>query len=111
MPREIWSKFDVDEAMILSARPNEKLKKALRHWCHCSHQHLADGLLLVRTVPPWLARDLQLFVRGGLRILEEIRRSDYDVWSREIEVSRNTKLSLLFRASLFPRSIRVPTLE
>lgn len=111
MPMEIWSKFDVDEAMILSARPNEKLKKALRHWCHCSHQHLADGLLLVRTVPPWLARDLQLFVRGGLRILEEIRRSDYDVWSREIEVSRNTKLSLLFRASLFPRSIRVPTLE
>lgn len=111
MPREIWSNFDVDEAMILSAKPNEKLKKALKYWCQCSHQHLSDGLLLVQTVPPWLARDLQLFVRGGLRILEEIRRSDYDVWSREIEVSRNTKLFLLFRAWLFPRSIRVPTLK
>lgn len=111
MPQEIWSKFDVDESMILSAKPHDNLKMALKYWCQCSFRHLAEGLLLVRAVPPWLARDLQLFVRGGVKILEEIRRSDYDVWSRELEVSRKTKLFLLCQASLFPRSIRVPTLK
>lgn len=111
LPREFWSKFAIDEAIILSAKPHDNLKQALKHWCGHAHRLLVDGMPLVQTVPIWLARDLQLFVRGGLRILEEIRRSDYDVWSREIEVSRKTKLYLLLRAALFPRSIRVPSLK
>jgi hypothetical protein len=61
---------------------------------------------LVQQVPRWLARDVQLFVRGGLTILENIERAGFDVWNRPIEVTKSQKLMLLGKSILFPRSIQ-----
>ena len=50
---------------------------------------------LVGRVPGWLRIDLELFIRGGLEILDSIRRADFDVWTARPTVSRGRQLRLL----------------
>ena len=49
---------------------------------------------------PDLRVDVDLFIRGGLAVLEAIRRQKYDVWRRRPTVSKLAKLRL-FAAAYF----------
>lgn len=82
----------------------EALKQCLSEWCTEARTHLVRGLPLVTTTPRWLARDVQLFVRGGLAILDNLARSQFDAWNRQITVTKSQKLTLLIRSMLAPRS-------
>ena len=107
LPREIWERFQISESEILAGQVTENLRSALKEWGDSARMHLLSGLPLVRLTPRWLARDIQLFARGGLTILDNIKAANFDVWDRPIEVSKKQKLVLLVRAILFPRSIHV----
>ncbi len=107
LPREIWDRFQISESEILAARVTDNLQFALKDWVDSARSHLLRGLPLVRRTPRWLARDIQLFARGGLTILNNIERSNFNVWERPIEVSKKQKLVLLLRAIISPRSIHV----
>jgi squalene synthase HpnC len=107
LPRAHWGRFGLDESSILSGSNPSGLRHALIHWTGYAKELLASGLPLVRSVPLWLARDVQLFVRGGLAILKRIEQHNYDVWSSSIAVSKLTKLGLLVRAWTSPRSVSV----
>jgi squalene synthase HpnC len=54
-----------------------------------------QGLPLVRTLDRRLALDIDLFNRGGMRVLEKIRAQDYDVLRRRPAISRTDRLLLL----------------
>ena len=56
------------------------------------------GLPLTGMVERRLAIDLDLFSRGGLEILNAIKREDYDVLRARTAISKGTKLSLALRA-------------
>jgi phytoene/squalene synthetase len=45
-----------------------------------------------------LAVDLELFSRGGLRILDKIEQQDYDVLSRRPKISKIERAGLLIGA-------------
>jgi len=107
MPRAIWERFQISELEILEGRVTDNLRFALKDWVDSARTHLVRGLPLVRMTPRWLARDIQLFARGGLTILDNIALSDFNVWDRPIEVTQRQKLVLLIRAILSPRSIHV----
>lgn len=107
LPREIWERLQISESEILAGRVTDNLRFALKEWVDSARAHLLRGLPLVRLTPRWLARDIQLFARGGLTILNNIERSNFNVWDRPIEVSKKQKLVLLLRATLSPRSIHV----
>ena len=55
-----------------------------------------------------LGIDLELFSRGGLAVLEKIRRQDYDVIAERPKVSKSDRVSILLgaivRRGLSPRS-------
>jgi squalene synthase HpnC len=104
LPRERWLKHHVDESMFLQAKVTPELQLALSEWCDLAHGYLTSGLALVQQVPFWLARDVQLFARGGMAILRNIARHRFDSWSYPIEVTKLQKLSLLARAIVSPRS-------
>jgi len=57
------------------------------------------GLPLARRVDRRLAVDIELFSRGGLRVLEKIERQNYDVLSRRPVISRLDRLRLLLEAA------------
>ena len=107
LPRDIWDRFQITETEILRGRVSDNLRIALQVWVDSARTLLVRGLPLVQLTPRWLARDIQLFARGGLEILNNICRSNFNVWDQPIEVSKNQKLKLLVRAILFPRSIHV----
>jgi phytoene/squalene synthetase len=100
-----WSKHQLTESSILNGGQQEQFRAALSEWAMFARGMLQDGLPLVSLVPLWLARDLQLFVRGGLHLLDELARNDYDSWTKPIEVSKVAKLKLILRAWFSPRSL------
>lgn len=110
-PRERWAKDGLTEQDILSGSGSARLRTAVQDWCYFAESKLLAGLPLVKRVPFWLARNVQLFVRGGLSILHAIEDAHFDVWSREIEVRRSTKIGLLLRGWLQPRSTSVKRLR
>jgi squalene synthase HpnC len=105
LPREYWRKHQLSETSLLKGEQLPQLQAALAEWGAKARGMLVDGLPLVKLVPLWLARDLQLFVRGGLCILDELARHNYDAWNQSIEVSKFSKLRLLVRAWFSPRSL------
>ncbi len=94
-PQTLWRRFGVAEVDILKAHPSGSLKGMLREWVACAQQYLMDGHRLINVVPRWLAMDVDLFVRGGLRILHEIEKLDYDVWTSRPTVGKTAKAWLL----------------
>ncbi len=54
-----------------------------------------EGLPLVKTVDKRLAFDLDLFSRGGMRILEKIEQQNYNVLARRPAISKFERVQLL----------------
>jgi phytoene/squalene synthetase len=54
-----------------------------------------DGLPLVKTVDRRLAFDLELFSRGGMRVLEKIEQQNYNVLVRRPSISKFERVQLL----------------
>lgn len=97
-PRDLWHRHGVDEAMILRATRTDELQSMLREWVQTAETLFRQGMPLVKSVPSWLAVDVDLFVRGGLEILKQIERAKFDVWTSRPTVSKLSKLKLLARA-------------
>ena len=110
LPKDLWNRFQVTESEILAGKASDNLRYALKVWVDLARTCLVSGLPLVQYTPRWLARDIQLFARGGLTILNNIARADFNVWDQPIEVSKKQKLALLVRAILAPRSMQVAEL-
>jgi phytoene/squalene synthetase len=49
---------------------------------------LRSGLPLIETVPAWLQVDIDLFVGGGLKILDRVEQIGYEVWQVRPELSK-----------------------
>ena len=110
LPKDVWKRFEVTESEILAGKASDNLRLAVKVWVDLARTYLVSGLPLVQLTPRWMARDIQLFARGGLTILDNISRANFNVWDRPIEVSKRQKLELLFRAIVLPRSIQVAEL-
>jgi phytoene/squalene synthetase len=54
-----------------------------------------EGLPLVKTVDRRLGFDLELFSRGGMRVLEKIERQNYNVLVRRPAISKFERVQLL----------------
>jgi squalene synthase HpnC len=60
-----------------------------------ARQLFLEGLPLSRTLDRRLALDVDLFSRGGLKILEKIERQNYDVLARRPAISKTERVWLL----------------
>jgi squalene synthase HpnC len=56
------------------------------------------GLPLVKMLDKRLALDIDLFSRGGMRVLDKIRRQRYDVLSKRPSISKTERALLLIRS-------------
>lgn len=82
-------------------RFSPQFQSVMRDAVDVARKLFLQGLPLVKTVDKRLAFDLELFSRGGLRILEKIERQDYNVLSRRPSISKMERVALL--ASSFLR--------
>jgi squalene synthase HpnC len=97
LPQEHCRRHGYDEAMFRMREANGAFRSLLAAEVAEAEEWLRRGLPLVRRVPRQLRLDVSLFVHGGLAILDEIRRQDYDVWARRPTVSKARKLRLAAR--------------
>ncbi len=80
---------------IVARRATPAFRAALRDVVMWARKLFVEGLPLVGTVNPRLSVDIDLFSRGGLRVLDKIERQDYDVLSRRPHVSKAERVGLL----------------
>jgi phytoene/squalene synthetase len=67
----------------------------MREVCERAHELFLQGLPLAAMVDRRLAIDLDLFSRGGMRVLEKIAQQGYDVLRARPKVSRMERIGLL----------------
>jgi len=68
---------------------------AMREVVERARELFADGLPLAGMVDRRLALDIELFSRGGMRILDKIEAQHYDVLSRRPAISKTERVWLL----------------
>lgn len=95
LPQEEMQEFGCDEACFSRREASPEFRRALAAQVDRAEQSIRAGLPLVERVPGELKIDVELFARGGLAILDGIRRMDFDVWRRRPAIGRLRQLRLL----------------
>jgi squalene synthase HpnC len=73
---------------------------AMREAVEFARGYFEKGLPLVRMVDKRLSLDLELFSRGGMRILDKIEQQKFDVISRRPRISKPERVTMLLGAVL-----------
>ena len=79
---------------------NASFQAAMKDAVNMARGLFLEGLPLIRTVDRRLAFDLQLFSRGGMRILDKIERQDYNVLKQRPAISKFERVQLLLASLL-----------
>jgi squalene synthase HpnC len=85
--------YTVDE--LFAHKFDERFVAIMREAVDRARALFIAGLPLNRMVNRRLAVDLELFSRGGLRVLDKIEQQGYDVLSRRPKISKVERVSLL----------------
>ncbi len=90
--------YTVDNLFALKLTPG--FTEAMREAVEYARGYFNAGLPLIRMVDKRLSLDLELFSRGGMRILDKIEQQGYDVLSRRPKISKSERVSMLLGAML-----------
>lgn len=74
---------------------NPAFQAVMRDAIDMARKLFLEGLPLVKTVDKRLAFDLELFSRGGMRVLEKIEQQNYNVLARRPAISKFERVQLL----------------
>ena len=85
--------YSVDE--LFARRFTPAFREVMREIVAKTHQLFQKGLPLPAMVDRRLAIDLDLFSRGGIRVLERIEQQDYDVLRARPAISKAERVRLL----------------
>ncbi len=100
LPLEDLRKYKVTEADIAGKDNTGAFREMMQFEVQRAREWFARGLPLARKVSRELATDIELFSRGGQKILNAIERQDYAVLGRRPVISKQRKLALVIRAAL-----------
>ena len=103
LPQSDLEKFGVSEDDIAVGRATDGFRALLRHECEIARGLFRQGTPLVETLEPDARLPVALFTRGGVAVLEAIRKQRYDVLSRRPALSKGRKAWLLASAWLAGR--------
>ena len=99
LPQGDLRRFGVSEGVIAGKRATPEFRELMRFEVERAREWFRQGLPLVSQVRREVARDVELFSRGGMEILNAIEASGYDVLSSRPTLSRARKLALVGRAA------------
>ena len=98
LPLDLLAKYDYTVEDLFAHRFDERFTGIMREAVDRARELFLTGLPLARQVNRRLAVDLELFSRGGMRILDKIEQQKYDVLSRRPSVSKVERAGLLIGA-------------
>jgi squalene synthase HpnC len=98
LPIEALERHGASVDDVLARRPTPAFRAAMREVVERAQELFEQGLPLAGMVDRRLSLDLDLFSRGGMRVLDKIRERDYDVLSGRPAISRGERVRLLVGA-------------
>jgi len=96
IPRTTRRRFGYSDRDLHDRLTNGPFVELMRFEVERARQFLRDGLPLVEVLPWRLQIDVDLFARGGLRILDRIEKIGYRVWQTRPVVSKSDFARLFF---------------
>jgi squalene synthase HpnC len=100
LPLDLLARHGCTVEDIAAKRFNTAFQSAMREAVEVARQLFHDGLPLIKQVDRRLAFDLELFSRGGMRVLEKIEQQNYNVLAARPSVSKADRLGLVAHALL-----------
>jgi squalene synthase HpnC len=85
---------------VLERRPTPAFRRTMASLVAWAREFFAQGLPLARLLDRRLAVDIELFSRGGMRVLDMIEEAEFDVFTRRPVLSRTNRVLLLAAAVL-----------
>ena len=98
IPLDLLEKHGYPLDALLERRFDERFRSAMKEAVGIAREHFVKGLPLAGMVDRRLAIDLELFSRGGLKILEKIEQQDYNVLSGRPVISKMERIGVLLTA-------------
>jgi squalene synthase HpnC len=95
LPQDLLARHGVTEEQLFARRFDHNFAAALRDACGVARQLFAEGLPLADRVDRRLGLDLELFSRGGMKVLDKIAAQGYDVLARRPSISKLERVGLL----------------
>ena len=95
--------YSVDELFALKF--NDRFRALMTEAVAVADDQFRKGLPLIKMVDRRLSLDLDLFSRGGMKVLDKIRAQNYDVLSRRPHISKAERVGVLLRC--LPRLLPV----
>lgn len=100
LPTETMRQFDLSRDAQGFPEDGPAFRRMMRFLVDDAEERLLSGRALPGSLPRPLRLDIRLFLEGGLAILREIRRIDFDVLNHRPSVSKPRKLFLLLRCAI-----------
>jgi len=95
LPREDRARFGYSQQDLQARVTNSAFLELMRFEVDRARQYLWTGLPLIEHLPGRLQIDIELFVRGGLKILDRIEMIGYRVWNERPVVTKRDIAGLL----------------
>ena len=95
MPLDVLERHGCSVEDIAARRATPGFIAAMRESVERARQLFLEGLPLTSTVDRRLALDIELFSRGGMRVLDKIAAQNYDVLARRPAISKTERVWLL----------------
>ena len=98
LPLDLLARHNYPVEDLFARRFDQRFRGAMRDAVEVARELFLKGLPLAGMVDRRLAIDLELFSRGGLRVLEKIEQQDYDVLRSRPSISKMERVGLLLSA-------------
>lgn len=100
LPVEDRSRFGYTDSHLADRVTNQEFVDLMKFQVDRTRAHLRSGLPLADHLPGRFQVDIELFARGGLRILDRIEQSGYRVWQRRPRIGARDVCVMFCRAVL-----------
>jgi squalene synthase HpnC len=100
LPLNLLAAHDYTVEELFARRFDSRFKKIMQEAVDVAHDLFRKGLPLIGMVDRRLALDLDLFNRGGMKILQKIRAQGYDVLKRRPHISKVERVGVLLQCLL-----------
>jgi squalene synthase HpnC len=95
LPLDLLARHGYTVEELFARRVTSGFRDAMREAVEKARELFTAGLPLPRLVDRRLALDIDLFSRGGMRVLEKIERQGYDVLGARPAISKGERVRLL----------------
>jgi squalene synthase HpnC len=111
LPLDLLERHGCDESQLVARGDSPGFRAAMQEAIGYARGYFHRGQPLVDTLNRRLALDIDLFIRGGLAILDEVESADYAVLQHRPKIGKLRRATILLSAltAHVPRLLRSPT--